>query len=340
MRIAFFAKSKPRTRTTPSIAAALRRAGHPLLWPREGRLRRLVGARLARRVTLARIERFRPDFVFIHAHDVSQEVFDALAPRFRTVLFTPDCWRSPLPEEELFLARRVDLLLTVARGQIAEFEAAGVRRAAYLAEAHDPRIHHPVASAGPEWQSDVAYIGKASAANELHQTRASLVPEVAKRFDTKVYGRGWEGLGITPARAEVYPEHYRLVCRGAKIVLGRDWRDDCEWYFSNRTWFTLGCEGFLLTNYAPGLEELFENHRHLVWYRSPAECLELIGHYLGRPDERRRIAAEGHAYALAHRTSDHFARDLLDLVEGRPPAFPPRRERPGGRDGRGRRGLD
>jgi spore maturation protein CgeB len=106
------------------------------------------------------------------------------------------------------------------------------------------------------------------------------------------------------------------------VVIGRDWRVDCSWYFSNRTWFTLGCGGFLVTNYAPRLEEIFENHRHLVWYRSDGECLELIEHYLARPDERRRIAEAGRAYALAHRTYDHFARDLVDLFEGRPPAFP------------------
>ena len=107
-------------------------------------------------------------------------------------------------------------------------------------------------------------------------------------------------------------------------MLGCDWRHDVAWYFSNRTWFTLGSRGFLLTNYAPGLEEIFENHRHLVWYRSVDECLELIEHYRARPDERARIAAEGHAFARAHRTYDDFARDLVDLFEGREPRFPPR----------------
>lgn len=325
MRIAMFAKSKPRTRTTRSIAAALRRAGHEVLHVKEGKRRRLLGEKLGRRFALASVARFRPDFVFIHAGDISSAAFDALAGRHRTVMFTPDCWPSPLREAQLAMARRVDLLLTVAKGQIAEFEAAGVARAAYLAEAHDPEIHYPVAEAGAEWQSDVAYIGKASAESELHRTRTALVPELSKRFDTKVYGKGWEPLGLTPARTDIYPEHYRLVCRGAKVVLGRDWRDDVDWYFSNRTWFTLGCGGFLLTNYAPDLEAIFDNHRHLVWYRSTEECLELAAHYLAHPEERRKIAEAGHAYALAHRTSDHFARDLVDLVEGRKPAFPPPR---------------
>jgi hypothetical protein len=63
---------------------------------------------------------------------------------------------------------------------------------------------------------------------------------------------------------------------------------------------------------------------HLVHTRL-RRCFELIEHYLARPEERRRIAEAGRAFALAHRTYDHFARDLVDLVEGKPPAFPPPR---------------
>ena len=207
---------------------------------------------------------------------------------------------------------------------MAEFERAGVKRAAYLAEAHDPELHHPVEHADPAFRSEVAFIGKYGRDSHLHATRGALIPAVAARFDLKLYGSGWHELGLAAARDDVFPEQYREICRGAGIVLGCDWRHDVAWYFSNRTWFTLGSRGFLLTNYAPGLEEIFENHRHLVWYRSVDECLELIEHYRARPDERARIAAEGHAFARAHRTYDDFARDLVDLFEGREPRFPPR----------------
>jgi spore maturation protein CgeB len=238
-------------------------------------------------------------------------------------MFTPDCWPSPVAPEDLGLAADVDLLCTVAAGQIEEFARAGVRRAAYLAEAHDPELHYPVDAAPDAFHSEVAFIGKYSLDSPLHRTRRELIKPVADRFDTRLYGQGWEELGLTPTRGDVYPEQYRQICSGAKIVLGCDWRHDVRWYFSNRTWFTLGCGGFLLTNYAPGLEDLFENHRHLVWYRSVEEATELIAHYLEHPDERARIAAEGHGFATTHRAYDHFARDLVDLFAGRPTAFPP-----------------
>ncbi|MEM7412563.1 MAG: glycosyltransferase [Myxococcota bacterium] len=271
------------------------------------------------------MKRFRPDFVFIHAQDVADATFEELAAAHPTVMFTPDCWKSPVEPRNLGIADRVDLLCTVARGQVPEFEKAGVPRCAYLAEAHDPDIHFPVDAASvPEtFRSEVAYIGKYSADSPLHRTRGELLGPVAKRFQTHVYGVGWEALGLEATRREVFPEQYRQICAGAQIVLGCDWRHDVAWYFSNRTWFTLGCRGFLITNYAPGLEDLFENHGQLVWYRSVEEALELIEHYRARPEERRRIAEAGLAYVREHRTYQHFARDLVDLFEGRDPAFPP-----------------
>ena len=44
---------------------------------------------------------------------------------------------------------------------------------------------------------------------------------------------------------------------GSKIMLGIDVTDQLEGCFSNRTWITLGCGGFLLTRYIPGLGKNF-----------------------------------------------------------------------------------
>lgn len=325
MRIAFFGKSKRHTRTTSYIARALAGEGHALCWVNERKRARWLGRSKASALTLLQLARFRPELVLIHANDVLPETFERLAGQVRIALFTPDCWALPLGRATLALARRADLLLTVAPGQIPDFLAAGVRRAEFLAEACDPAAHFPAPSVRREFVSDVAFIGKTDARAPRAAGRSTLVASVCRSFDAAVYGRGWEPLGIVPRRQDVYPREYREICSGARIVLGRDWTTQCAGYTSNRTWFTLGCGGFLLTSYSEGLERLVANHRQLVWYRSDAECHELIAHYLARPDERRRIAEAGRAYALAQRTYSHFARDLIAHVEGRRPDFPPAR---------------
>jgi len=325
MRIALFAKSKARTQTPRSMARAFVRAGHRVRVIHEAKRRQWVGRTLATHWTLRSVERFAPDLVFIYAEDISEPVFAALAGRVPTVMFTADLWPSPVLPEHLGLAARVDLFCTCARGQVAEFERAGVKRAAYLTDAHDPELYHPVGR-NPAFASEVAFVGRYNSRDPaLYATRAELVAQIARRFDLRIYGSGWQEVGLASARDEVFPEQYREICGSAGIVVGCDgFHHTCEGYFSNRTWLTLGSGGFLLTNYVPGLEQFFENHGHLVWYRSIGECLELIEHYRARPDERTRIAAAGHAYARAHRTYDDFARDLIDLFEGREPRFPPR----------------
>ena len=327
MRIALFAKSKARTQTPRSIARAFARAGHDVRMFNEAKRRRWIGRTLAQASTLRSVERFRPDLVFIYARDISEPVLAALAGRVPTVMYTADIWASPVLPEHLGLAARVDLFLTCARGQVAEFERAGVKRAAYITDAHDPELYRPVERANPAFASEVAFIGRYHSRDaEVYATRAELIAQTARRFDLRLYGSGWQQLGLTSARDEVFPEQYREICGGAGIVLGCDgFSHTCEGYFSNRTWLTLGCRGFLLTNYTPGLEQFFENHRQLVWYHSIDECLELIEHYRSRPDQRARIAASGHALARDHRTYDDFARDLVDRLEGRELQLSPRR---------------
>jgi len=326
MRIAVFGKSKARTQTPRSMARAFARAGHQVRSFNEAKRRQWVGRALARRWTLASVARFRPDLVFVYAKDISEPVLAALSGRVPTVSYTADLWPSPVLPEHLGICARVDLFLTCARGQVAEFERAGVKRAAYLTDAHDPELYHPVERPSPAFASEVAFIGRYHSRNaELYATRAELLTQAAQRFDLRLYGTGWPELGLSSARDEVFPQQYREICGSAGIVLGCDgFHHTCEGYFSNRTWLTLGCRGFLLTNYTPGLEEFFENHGQLVWYRSVGECLELIEHYRKRPDERARIAAAGHALAREHRTYDDFARDLIGLFEARVPTFPPR----------------
>ena len=82
-------------------------------------------------------------------------------------------------------------------------------------------------------------------------------------------------------------------------MLGWNIDPTVDLYFSNRTWYTLGCGGFLLTAYTPNLEELFGRGKELDWFESFEECCEKIEYYLGHDEERRKIAAAG--YQLAHR---------------------------------------
>ena len=106
----------------------------------------------------------------------------------------------------------------------------------------------------------------------------------------------------------------RCICASSKIVLGLNEVNSSPLYFSNRTFLTLACGGFHLTHYVPGLETVFENGRHLVWYHDSAECIELIHQYLADPEARNRVAEAGRELAFERHQYYHRVGRILELL--------------------------
>ncbi len=311
-RVVVLSKRKAHTRVATHWVRALRAQGHRVLWLRPSRWRRLFGER-APALLARRIRVFRPDLVWIYKQDAPPDLLDRLpADLPRTVYFEDvPAMLDVLEERFLAVARRATLLTTTARGMIPIFEAQGVRRAIYLRGGCDPRDHRR-GRRRARLVSETALIGQATG-----EDRLALVRALAERGGIQVYGRGWlEATGLAPTLTDVYPRQYRDICASARIVLGQDLHSDVDAYFSNRTWLTLGCGGFLLTHHVPNLEEFFINHVHLVWFHSVEEALELVAHYTARHAERRRIARQGHDYVHAYHTFRHAASELVAEVFG------------------------
>jgi spore maturation protein CgeB len=73
----------------------------------------------------------------------------------------------------------------------------------------------------------------------------------------------------------------------------------------------MGCGGFYLGPHVRDIECFAAAGRHCAWYRSPADAAEQVRHYLGSPEERRRIAAAGREHALRYHTYAHRLELLL-----------------------------
>ena len=311
-RVVVLAKRKARTRVTTHWVRALAARGHRVLWLRPGKWRQVLGP-AAPALLARRIRAFGPELVFVYKHDAPLALLARLPREIPRVVFYEDAPAEPDPRL-LAVAREADLLATTAGGQVPLFEGFGVKRAMHLRTGCDPEDHRP-GKPRPEWAADAAFIGGASG-----EARLALLRAVAGKHRLRVYGSGWaEALGIEATKRDVYPEDYRDICASTRVMLGIDPRSDVPLYFSNRTWLTLGCGGFLLTRYVPRLEELFTNNEHLVWYQEPEEALELLGHYLEHEDERARIARQGCAYVHAHHTFRHAAHELVEALDAGAP---------------------
>ena len=135
-------------------------------------------------------------------------------------------------------------------------------------------------------------------------------------FALHLFGTGW---GYLQQRKNAYRhlvvvgEQFAIACSRAKITLGINGINDMHMYASwRRTFNSMASGAFHLTHYIPGLETLFENGKHLVWFNSVPEAVELIKYYLPREEERESIAAAGRQVVLANHTWDKRVEVMMD----------------------------
>ncbi len=244
-------------------------------------------------------------------------------------LWYVDCPSEAIPSAIGGLVPAVDVFFTTAKGMLPRYGALGSTPVHWLVEgAFLPAFPDVEAEPGqrPLYASPLAFVG-----NLLHPPvpdealacrRLRLLARLAERFGLKIWGpqgdpetraRWGERCPIVPWPA--YHEELVKICRASEVVLGINTVNSIDRYFSNRTYLTLASGGFHLTHYVPGLEHMFTNHEHLVWYRSDDECEELAAHYLARPDERRRIARDGREWVRARYGMERSVERLLDVID-------------------------
>ena len=174
----------------------------------------------------------------------------------------------------------------------------------------DRDAHRIIATRNKKWAAEVAFVGRPHQEN-----RVTMLQAINQKFDLKTWGARWQEYDLTCLKTRIYPAEYAKICYATKISLGCDQSFELEGYFSNRTWITLGCGGFLLTNYTPGLEDIFTKGKHLEWYHDEAECLELIAYYLKHEQRRKQIAQNGYEFAHTHRTYDVVMDEIISHIE-------------------------
>jgi len=137
---------------------------------------------------------------------------------------------------------------------------------------------------------------------KMYEKRRNFIKRVNDEYDKrlKVIGRGWEDLGLANWLNEFIAvdalQHYINI---SKIVIAYD-GPFSKGFTSVRVFRALTTGSFVLIKYFPGIENLFENHIHLVWFHSDEEALRLIDYYLKNDDEREKIAQNGRQYLIDH----------------------------------------
>jgi hypothetical protein len=294
VKVFIVAKSKRHTRIYYYFNRAFQRLGHQTYWIKYLKLKSYLGDRMATVLVDGLMRWTKPDLLFFHGRDISLPLLIKAKHRMPVVMYFDDCMRGSRRSLDVIVeqGRVADIMYLTNRGEVAEYRRHGVN-ARFITGGCDPRAHRRVEKPEPHFRSDAAFIGKPNTPERVECMRT-----LAQKFDLKLWGSGWERHGLNAAGRDVYAAEYRKICAGAKIMLGWNIDPTVELYFSNRTWYTLGCGGFLLTAYSPGMEALFGRGRHLDWFETIDECSEKIDYYLRHEAQRQKIARAG--YQLAH----------------------------------------
>lgn len=121
--------------------------------------------------------------------------------------------------------------------------------------------------------------------------RLTYVAQVGQIEGTVWGDEGWtfvEQFGVQYRGPAGHRDEINKVYSGATVNLdvGRIYQSDIV---TMRVFDVMACGGFVLAEYSPALEAMFEAGVHLDWYRDLPEMLDRLAWWLERPEEARAV---------------------------------------------------
>lgn len=197
----------------------------------------------------------------------------------------------------------LDFMFLNNTGQIEDYKKCfNIKNVHFMAQPCTPSIMHKCNL--PEIY-DVGFAGALSK-DRVHDTRRKVMSELSDKFKTAVTKHTRNNI------SEFYSQ--------CKIVFGAsDFK--YELYTSNRIYVAMSCARLYLTNKFPGIERLFENKKHLLWFEDYNEVVPLAQYYLRHDNERNNIAMNAAKIVHAKHTYKERLKNIFDIVDGKTKDF-------------------
>lgn len=198
---------------------------------------------------------------------------------------------------------------------VKQYKELGVKNIGFWWVGTNPEVYHPVDT--PQ-EYDVVFFANNSDFLPGHEQRRQLIKSIADNgIEIHLFGNNWEIFCDYPGvflHDFVVEEEFARACSKAKITLGYNAVNDIYFYASwRRPLNCMACETFHLTRYFPGLEEVFVNKKHLVWFYTIPEAMKLIKYYLRHTEQRQQIGREGRREVVEHHTWEHRIKEMIEI---------------------------
>lgn len=179
------------------------------------------------------------------------------------------------PEWHVKMAQEADLYLSGEGGMASEYIKLGIKPYYFQFDVCDGSLqtqHYQ-----NPYTHDVVFTG--SYLGQGH--RIEWLKKINEEIPVTVYSwnyEEWKKIGITDVHPAVYGEEYNKLVSGSKITLGFSVEPNCWGYWSNRVGKVLQAGGFLLQEFAPGMETQLGSLPE--YFSSPEEAIEKIKYWL------------------------------------------------------------
>jgi hypothetical protein len=223
--------------------------------------------------------------------------------------WTPDI-RGDVNDFYVNFGKEINKPMLCSEGQLQLYRDAGCSRIDYWQSGYDQKYFYRKSEEErkelrEKYNHDVVFCAHNIALHNLpgKKWRSDVAEFIYNEYKDNfyLYGFGWDFLNKNfNKRLNFYEQND--VYNGSKIVLSINCVNDVKKYFSDRQLISMASGSLALSKYIPGIEEYFENHKHLVWFNTKEECLDLINYYLKHDDEREQIGINGARELLKQHT--------------------------------------
>lgn len=225
--------------------------------------------------------------------DWGEDALDGVLPYKPLPIPSPSAfWHSDTHlgyDWRLAKAKRTDFNFVCQKRAVEEFRRDGIANPIWMPHAVEPKAYPYLPSLK---KYDLCFIGHINSEN-----RIDALDHMFKAFPKFFYGQR-----LFEAAAEKF-------CQ-SKIIFNISIKDD----INMRTFEALSTKSFLLTNWIPTLEDLFQDGVHLVTYKTMDEAIDKAKYYLSHDEEREKIAEAGFNEVRAKHTFLHRAQQVLKTV--------------------------
>lgn len=256
---------------------------------------------------IERLASFKPDHIFVLTYSALQFLIDngdtlrkIMGGDGKIIFWYVDL--APEINENVLLGKYIDFFFLSNAGQLDEYKKKwGLQnvhfmpQGCFIADSIDVNLSE---------KYDVGFLGRRQKEDPRYIERNRILDIFSDKFNLDEQNTS---LNIKDAIR---------YFRNCKINLGLSWKNDIYLYSSDRIFNVLGACGFYLCSYFPGLERLFVNKTHLVWFKNEIEAVELAKYYLEHGRERANIKKNGYNICINKHTYTDRVKNILSIING------------------------